>query len=221
MRKALLLYGIGLSVGWALPKAGPSLSVRLTTPLTSYNSAAGSEFEAVVIAPYIRHGRILLPARSIVFGTDYRDRAVGMAVVHERASLDLAFSEYELPDGRRIPFHATLRRIDNSRESVNQQGRIKGILAANSPQSCHPWPMASSQPNSILAILHRVDRSGWAHFHRLLNGTDRRGGSVRRRLAMFRLPEPEIQLPAGVEMKLNVTDIPEDAPSFDLPQSEP
>src|SRR4051794_40400029 len=75
--RLLLLYCMTIGVGWALPKAGPSLNVRLTTPLTSYDSAAGSEFEAVVIAPYMRQGRLLLPPGTTVFGTVTKTRPVG------------------------------------------------------------------------------------------------------------------------------------------------
>jgi len=102
--RLLFLLGILLTVGWTKSAAGPSLNVRLTTPLTSYNSEVGSEFRAVVIAPYVRHGRVLLPQHTVVFGTVAKTRPVGMAVVRERATIDLNFNSYELPDGRRVPF---------------------------------------------------------------------------------------------------------------------
>jgi len=41
------------------------------------------------------------------------------------------------------------------------------------------------------------------------------------RLAIFRLPEPEIQLPGGIDLKLTVLELPADAPSFDIPDAKP
>ena len=40
---------------------------------------------------------------------------VGMGLVHERATIDLDFHEYELADGRRFPLRARLTSIDCSR----------------------------------------------------------------------------------------------------------
>ena len=60
--------------------------------------------------------------------------AVGFGFVHERATLELAFHEYELADGNRYPLGAHLQFIENAREEVDSRGRIRGILAASSPQ---------------------------------------------------------------------------------------
>ena len=63
-----------------------------------------------------------------------RASAVGFGLMHERATLELAFHEYELADGKRYPFGARLEFIENAREQVDSRGRIKGVLAASSPQ---------------------------------------------------------------------------------------
>src|SRR5690348_9185983 len=77
-----------------------SLNLRLTTAITSYHSRAGSQFQGVVIAPYERDGQVYLPPGTIVHGSILKSNGVGLGIKRERASLRLAFHEYELPDGR-------------------------------------------------------------------------------------------------------------------------
>jgi len=60
----------------------------------------------------------VIPLASVVHGTVRRTRDVGYGVVRERASMDLLFSEYELPDGSLI-YHMDLYRIKNISEAVD------------------------------------------------------------------------------------------------------
>jgi hypothetical protein len=211
---------MSLVAGWALPGSDPSLHVRLTTPLTSYGSAAGSEFQAVVIAPYVRQGRVVVPQGTIVFGTVKKARNVGLGLFRERASIDLTFHHYELPDGRRFPIRATLLNIDNARETVSRKGSVNGILAANNPQSL------------IQGVWHRPRL---LHFPRSFVGLTGAGGRIASayslgpigsaalfaiRLTMFRLPEPEIQLPAGIDMHLTDVKISASAPTSPVDNPE-
>ena len=64
-----------------------SLNVRLATPITSYDSRKGSDFQSVVIAPYERHGRVMLPPGTIVYGWIVESKGVGLGVKRERAML--------------------------------------------------------------------------------------------------------------------------------------
>src|SRR5437660_1006812 len=75
--------------------AAPSVSVRLQTTLTSYRSRTGAGFRSVVIAPYVRDGKVLLPPGTIVYGNVRRVKPVGVAALRERASMQLDFAEYE------------------------------------------------------------------------------------------------------------------------------
>ncbi len=205
----------------AWPCAASSLKVRLTTPLTSYDSATGSEVSAAVIAPYELDGAIVMPAGSTVHGTVRRTRAVGLGVVRERASMDLEFRYYELPDGRRFPFRASLRSIDNARETVNEEGRITGILAANGPQNlvAGVW----SRPSVVLLSRSFIGLTGAGGriFSEYSMGP--LGGVVlfAIRCTLFQLPEPELRFPAGTEMKLTVTELALDAPTFSAPDASP
>ena len=110
-----------------------SVELRLTTSLTSYGSSPGTGFESVVISSRAEHGRVFMPPGTIVRGEVRKRKAVGMGIRNERAGLELEFQEYQLPDGQRFPFEAQLRALDNARESVNDKGIIRGVLAARSP----------------------------------------------------------------------------------------
>src|SRR5262249_11879234 len=111
---------ITAAVGWCQSSV---VEVRLMTPLTSYGMTPGTFFRSVVTAPIEINGHLVLPQGTIVHGTVKRAVPVGMGLVHERATLDLDFNEYELPDGRRFPLRAQLRSIDNAREMVTQAGQ--------------------------------------------------------------------------------------------------
>lgn len=192
-----------------------SLHLRLETALTSYGSKVGDRFRTVVIAPYERDGRVLLPAGTTVFGTVFRAKAVGMGFVRERASLGVKFDEYELPEGRRFPFAARLRRVDNARETVNAKGEIKGILAANYPQSLVGGVWLSPNPARITRSFIGLTGATGRLVQEYSMGPIGAAVVVGIRCALFKLPEPEIRLPAGAELRASVENIAEDAPTFD------
>lgn len=201
-----------------LPMAGANIEVRLATPLTSYDSEAGTPFRAVVIAPFMRDGKVLMPPGTVVLGHVTHVARVGMGMLRERASMDLEFERYELPDGREYPMQATVRRIDNARESVSDRGTIKGILAANGPQSLLGGVWRSPNPELLQRSFIGLTGAGGKIFTEYSMGPIGAVGIFAVRIAMFRLPEPEIRMPAGVEMFIEPSDIPEDAPVFELPE---
>lgn len=194
--------------------AAPSVSLRLLTTLTSYRTATGSDFRTVVIAPYLQGGKVLLPPGTIVRGKVRRVKPVGLAAMRERASMQLDFDEYELPDGRRFPLEGTLRRIENARETVTADGDVKGILAANNPQSfiAGVWHLPNQElfSRSFIGLTGAGGRIFTAYSLGPIGGV----ALFAARCALFRLPEPEIRLPAGVELRVVVNDLPRDAPAF-------
>jgi hypothetical protein len=217
IRKIPILTGILAAVSWCHPPGPGALEVRLLTPLTSYSSPIGSAFQAVVIAPYEVDGHVALPTGTIVLGQVYRTSKVGIGLIHERAGMDLDFQEYQLPDGRRFPLRARLRRVENARETVNARGHISGILAAANPQSFlgGMW----HRPNITLferslygltGLSHQI----WAYYSMGPYGAL---AIFSAQMATNRLPEPEIQFPVGVEMKVTVSSLPSDVPSFPAP----
>jgi hypothetical protein len=191
------------------------IHLRLSTTLTTYHAKAGDRFEAVLTAPAESCGRVLIPSGTVVHGTVSRAKRVGMGLWRERAALDLDFQDYELADGRRFPFEARLQSIDNARETVNGNGRIKGILAADNPQSfiSGVWymPKANMFYRSVIGLTGASGRI-WTQYSMGPMGAMAMFGL---KAAMFRLPEPEIRLPAGAEMRAVVTSFASEAPRFD------
>ena len=214
MRKLALfaLWSASGMLALAAEHIPPAFQVRLDVPLTSYNSPAGTAFTATVISPLVIDGQSIIPQGSVVRGTVRRASAVGYGLRHERAALELAFSEYQLPDGIRYPLGAHLQFIENAREQVDSRGRIKGVLAASSPQGLLRgiWyrPGDDFFTHSALGLTG-LGGALWSHFSL---GPIGAAGVLASRYIAFSLPEPEIQLPSGTEMRLLATSIPDDAP---------
>ena len=191
-----------------------SVELRLTTPLTSYGSKPGTGFQSVVISSRQDSGHVFLPPGTIVHGAVRKQRTVGLGIVHERAGLELEFKEYELADGRRYSFQAKLHSLDNAREAVTKSGSIQGVLAARTPHSY------------LSGVWHRpsVDLFGKAFLG--LSGASGKIAAAADfgpigatalfavRCLIFRIAEPEIQLPVGAEMRINVLRVSEDSPEF-------
>ena len=195
-----------------------SVELRLTTPLTSYGSKPGTGFESVVVSSRADNGRVFLPPGTIVRGEVRKRKAVGMGIRHERASLELEFQEYQLPDGERFPFEANLRALDNARESVTENGAIRGVLAARSPhgylQGVWHKPSLELFQRSFIGL---TGVSGKV-FTELSMGPISAAAIFGVRVALFRMAEPEIQLPPGTEMRIHVMKVPTTAPWFEPPE---
>ncbi len=188
--------------------------LRLLTPLSSNNSKPGSAFQAVVIAPFKHAGRVVMPQGTIVFGTVTSRKSVGLGFIHERASLGIAFEEYAFTEGQRFPFVARLKSIENGREEVTPEGSIKGVLAANSPQQVigGVWtrPTLTLFERSPLGLTG-ISGTLWKTCSL---GPIGAAGLFALKVAVFRMPEPNIQLPVGAEISVMVLHVPEDAPDF-------
>jgi hypothetical protein len=212
MHKVALLAVLGVSGTLAQP-----FQVRLDSPLTSYGSPAGTTFTATVISPLEANGQLIIPQGSVIHGTVMRASAVGLGLVHERAMLDLAFEQYELPDGQQFPLEARLDFIENAREQVDRRGRIRGVLAASNPQGLLRgiWYRPTENFFNRSAIgLTGLGGTLWSHFSL---GPFGAAGMLAARYIAFSLPEPEIQLPSGTEMRLLATSIPRDVPTTPVP----
>ena len=195
----------------------PEIEVRLESHLTSYATAAGSEFSAIVISPLESDGEVLMPPGTRIWGRVRKASAVGVGIRRERAGLDLEFREYELADGRRFPLEATLRRVDNAREEVTREGRVRGILAADSPYGllCSIWLRPSlNVPAGLTSATGMVST-------RMALGPIGAAGLIGLRMLLFRWPEPEIHMPPGTEMKLAIVSLPAEAPRFPVEISQP
>ena len=201
MNRLAALMGVCVFAGGAACEddAG-GVELRLTTALTSFGSKTGDPFAAILLRPADMDGGIFLPAGTIVHGVVRRANRIGLGLVRERAALDMEFTGFDLPDGRRVPVSGRLLSIDNARESVMPDGRIRGILAAAHPRSFLQGLWLQPKP----ALLHRsaiglTGASGrmWSQFSL---GPVGAAGLFAARLALFRMAEPEITLTRGTEM---------------------
>ncbi|MCW5980407.1 MAG: LssY C-terminal domain-containing protein [Bryobacteraceae bacterium] len=219
LRRGLTTTGIML-LSAVLAAAASSLSemparIRLETPLRSDALPPDPPFRATVAAPAVSGDRIWIPAGAVVHGVVRKARPVGLGLVRERAWMELDFREYELADGRRFPLSARLLDIDNAKEEVTAQGRIRGVVAAGHAHALvrGVWYQPSlSLPARSAAGLTGASGSVLSRFSM---GPAGAAGLLALRFALVRLPEPEIDLPAGAELHIGVTALPEDAPWFE------
>lgn len=181
----LLLLGAASAVP-AAPRVAPEgtgLEVRLLQPVASYSSKAGTPVSARVVAPVRVDDRTLIPIGSRVRGELAAVRKLGLGLRRGRASIDFDFDTLELPDGTTFPIAARVTRVETARESVNPKGEVLGIRATD-------------------AFGHRMAGIARNFFfwdplvHSVLTGTT---------AAVIRFPEAEIHLPAGAELRIELT----------------
>ena len=180
------------------------LQVRLATHLTSYASRPGSPFKCVVISPFKIDGQILIPARSVVYGRVRRALPIHLGLVRERAELDLDFLEYVTPDGKRFPLAAQLVSIDNAREEVVANSRIKGVLAAANPDEVLNGIWEKPTLNMLYRPLEGLTGVGQEILEQFPIGPIGPAVLLGIRCFLLRFPEPEIHLPPGTDMDLSV-----------------
>lgn len=111
---------------WALevPSATP-IEIRLKTKTSTQTAKPKNPLEAVVIAPVMVGQQFAIPAGSIVRGAV--ETSTQSTKPDERSVLILNFNEIEI-NGAKQKLDAQVATIDNARESVDDQGRITGIL---------------------------------------------------------------------------------------------
>lgn len=159
------------------------LHVRLTGAVGSFASRPGAPVTAILIAPVKSGGDTVLPPGSMVYGHVKSVRRIGYGVVHEAASLDLAFDSIALPNGAPFPAKMKLVTIDTGREEVTPAGTIREGRSTSS------WGnhVAGYIRAAMLLDVH-AQIAEWA---------------VKSVIAT--VPEPEIYLPSGTELTLGLS----------------
>src|SRR6201984_1233965 len=161
-------------------KARDTLWVRLLQPLSSYSGKAGDKIHAMVIESPTCEGAEEITAGTMVEGEVVRVTKVGMGLVHETASMHVEFRSLQL-NGNGIAISARLLEIDNAREKV-RDGIIRGVKATDTPQgriTSRLRHLPTWNPYSDLTLLAY-------------------------RTAFPTFPEPEIYLPRGSDLKLEI-----------------
>jgi hypothetical protein len=211
--RLLLRYGRVTVLVWlvlSFAKASPAVSaesgqamvIRLLTPLASY-SPAGTRFNARVIGPVLREGVDFLPSGSTVTGKVNKSASVRLGLRRERAMLQLEFDGCRLPEGTAVDCKVSLQAVDNAREKVTDN-RIEGVLAASHPYSwlSGVWfrPATSLIPRSAIGLTG-AGGTIYTHFAPTPFGAV---AVITSELLLDRLPDPEIELPAGTELLVRV-----------------
>jgi hypothetical protein len=164
-------------------KTGDKLWVRLLEPLSSYSGKAGDKIHAMVIESPTCDGAEEIATGTVAEGEIVRVTRVGMGLVHETASMHVEFRSLQLNDRSEIAISARLLEIDNAREKV-KNGIIHGVNATDTPQgriTSRLRHLPTWNPYSDLTLL-----------------------AYRTAFPMF--PEPEIYLPRGSDLKLELSD---------------
>jgi hypothetical protein len=104
------------------------MEIRLTSAVNSSKAAVEQVVEAVVIAPVVARGQIVIAAGVKVRG---HVKEVKAAVnPDDQAVLGLVFDQISDARGRKAGLVARVVGVDNARESVDKDGRILGIIAS-------------------------------------------------------------------------------------------
>lgn len=195
------------------------IQVRLLNPIASY-SRPGTPFKAKVIGPVFERLETVLPRESLIHGRIVRGRGIGLGLRHERASLEIEFTGCESSLGEVLRCRLELLSVDNARESVLPGNRIRGILPASHP---HSWLSGVwYRPGALLAPKGSLGLTGAGGFlqARLAPTPVGAVAVVGARMALFRLTNPDIELPAGAELVLRVSRPEEDCdPPYAAPPS--
>lgn len=160
--------------------AGQSFWVRLLDPVASYSSKPGATVRALLIQSPDCDGAPVFPAGLEVDGHLSAVRKVGLGFTHDTASLEIIFDRIVASDGSLLPIASQVMEVDNARETVHN-GKIRGIRATNTPQG-------------------RIT-SGLIHLP-TFNPYSDMGLIVYRMFTV--LPEPEIYLPPGTDIRLQL-----------------
>jgi hypothetical protein len=167
-------------------KPGERLWVRLLQPVSSYSGKAGDKVRAMVIASPTCSGSEEIAPGTAVEGEIKSSRRVGMGLLHETARLRVDFDHLLTKEGKEIEISARIVEIDNAREKV-KDGVIQGVNATDTPQgriTSRLKHLPTWNPYSDLTLL-----------------------AYRAAFPVF--PEPEIYLPRGTDVKLELaTDLP-------------
>jgi hypothetical protein len=199
----LSLIVVALSCAAATDPRYDHIQVRLTSSIGSY-SPAGTAFQARVIGPVLPTEPALARG-TIIHGVVRATRSVGMGFRRERAFLELGLNRCETPHGGEdVPCALELVAIDNGRETVRRGNTIVGILAASHLYSSFNgvW-YRPSQGLARRGIFGLTGTAG-AVQSRLLPTPLGAGIVLTSKLALLRMPDPEIRLPAGTELILRV-----------------
>lgn len=181
--------GVFFSMAFAAPASancenipvGKSFWIRLLDPVASYSSKPGTSVRAVLIQSPECGSSPVFPAGLEVDGEVISARKVGLGFIRDTASLEIRFDRLVTSNGEILPFAAQVVEIDNARETA-RNGVIHGIRSTNTPQgriTSNLIHLPYYNPYTDLTLI------------------------IYRSLSI--LPDPEIYLPPGTDLRLQLT----------------
>ena len=170
-----LVLTLTLSLAAAEIPAGAQISVRLKSKLSSKESKPKDAVEAVVIAPLVLNGAIVIEAGAVLHGVV--KAAQPYKSPQERAKADLEFNELRDASGAKATVTTAIKEVENARETVTESGAITGI---------DPSQTISARLDQGLGKLNGLGSLG-----KLLESA---------KAAMIKPPDPEIAYEPGVEL---------------------
>ncbi len=179
----VLLLGIWSTLALAgdAPVPAQPLWVRLAAPVCSYSAKTGDPVHAILTEEVRSGGEVVFPMGTPIEGVVRSVHKVGWGIRHETATLQLEFTEAKL-QGTNVPISATVSEVENAREEV-KRGVIEGVISSNTPQgritSRYKY-LPTWDPYTDLGLI-----------------------AFKATFPIF--PEPEIYLPSGTDLRLNLT----------------
>jgi hypothetical protein len=161
--------------------AGKTFWVRLSDPVASYSSKPGTAIRAVLIQSPECDAEPVFTAGLQVEGRITKVRSVGLGFKHDTASLELIFDKLVTANGDALPIASQVVEIDNAREGVHH-GVVRGIRATNTPQG-----------RITSRLIHLPTYNPYSDM-----------GLIVYRAFFTILPEPEIYLPPGTDLRLQL-----------------
>jgi len=160
--------------------ADTPLEIRLMERVSTHGSKKGAPFHAILAAPVVQGGEVLLPLGTRVDGKIVHLHSVGLGLRHETASIGLEMEHVELPDGKLVPLQAGVRQIENSRELVDRKGRIVGVRSTSTISHKVSGFVGNVAFSNPIALIFATASSA----------------------SLLRFSDPEISLPADTELIL-------------------
>lgn len=108
--------------------SGSKMEIRLSSAVHSSKATVGQAVDAVVIAPVVARGQMVIAAGVKVRGHVQEVKAA--VNPDDQAVLGLVFDQISDARGKRESLAARVVSVDNARESVDKDGRILGIIAS-------------------------------------------------------------------------------------------
>ena len=109
--------------------AGTEINLRLTTRVASNAAKVKDPVDAIVLQPVVVKSQVVIPAGTAAHGVVLEVKA--STGPDDRALLNIVFTQVDLAGGAK-KLVSTVSEVDNARESVNTNGQIQGITAAES-----------------------------------------------------------------------------------------